>query len=109
MYTNCACSFHVNKRTAALGDSLLAKAVLCHVSIVRLILISLCTNHVQKEMSILWLPTALFGELIYFLSIGLYVWKKLTILPRLKSSIPAVKSLLECTHMVRCTKPFTEI
>ena len=95
MYTNCACSFHVNKRTAALGDLLLAKAVLYHVSIVRPILISLCTNHVQKEMSILWLPTALFGESICFLSIGLYVWKKLMILPHLKSSIPEVKSLLD--------------
>ena len=68
MYTNRACSFHVNKRTAALGDSLLAKAVLCHVSIVRPILISLCTNHVRKEMSILWLPTTfLVNRFVSFL------------------------------------------
>ena len=96
--------FHVNKRTAALGDSLLAKAVLCRVSIVRPTLISLRTNRVRKEMGILWLPTALFDESICFLSIGLYVWKKLTILPRLKSSIPAVKSLLESS-----SKTHTEI
>ena len=39
------------------------------------------TNCVRREVSILWLPTALFGKSICYLSVGLYVWKNDTATP----------------------------
>jgi len=70
MHMNCACSFHIKERVAAVpGDSLLAKAVSCAVSVVKAHRVQgrAATNHVRREISILWLPTALFGTLICYL------------------------------------------
>ena len=68
----------IKERVAAvLGDSLFAKALLYTVSVVK-------ANHledratkscVRREITIVWLPTALFGKSICYLSVGLYVWK----------------------------------
>ena len=62
------------QRTAVPGDSLLAKAP-CPVSVVNADRVqadsggatNLATNRIRREISILWLPTALFGKSICYL------------------------------------------
>ena len=65
-YTYCACLFHIN-RTEAPGDSLLAKAISRPVSVAKANSVQgrSNTNRVQKEISILWLPTSFFGKSIF--------------------------------------------
>ena len=74
------------KKTAAPGDSLLAKAVL---SVVKADSVQGggTKSMYEREISILWLPMTLFGNQIVTFLLDCTFGKM--ILPRLKSSIPA--------------------
>ena len=52
------------KRTVAPGDSLLAKAVSCPISVVKADSVQGATNRVRREISFLWQPTGLSGKSI---------------------------------------------
>ena len=61
--------------SATLGDSLLAKAVSCAISVVKANHVQggAATNRVRREV-FLWLLMALFSNSTCYLSVGLYVW-----------------------------------
>ena len=75
------CFMQIKERVATSpSDLLFAMSSLCTVSVAKANHVpdGATTSRVQKEISFLWLTTGLSGKSIFYLSVGLYVWKNYT-------------------------------